>query len=299
MQVKFAVDQARKACAAAPGLAALLPEEAALPGLLGCRLQVGGRGMRGDVGGNVGRRVGSRVFWAFGTNGAQAAVPAHAHMFSPASAQHCSPACNMPGALTGAPPSRALGHPTLARLPPLSAPPLGGIPLPTPVPPHPLQDITQAVYVDAAGRQQPVAPEELDSCYLDPLALTQHDLLAELNNSPAWQAQLRLFCAAYLGVHAGEVLLTEADRMGFTLLGAPQAAAGSAAGEAAGGGAATAPPQQQQQHEQQAGAQEQQAQQQRWRQFRIGSARELRSRAAFMELLEQMRAEVAAAAGAA
>lgn len=81
------------------------------------------------------------------------------------------------------------------------------------------------------------------------------------------QAQLQLFCAAYLGVHVKEVLLTQADRLGFTLLGAP--------------------------------AQQTQQAQQRWRHFRIGSARELRGRQQFLELLQQMRAEVAAAAGAA
>lgn len=87
---------------------------------------------------------------------------------------------------------------------------------------------------------------------------------------PRLQAQLQLFCAAYLGVQAGEVLLSQADRLGFTLLGAPA---------------------QQAQQAQQAA--------QRWRQFRIGSARELRGRQQFLELLQQMRAEVAAAGGAA
>ncbi|KAL4440393.1 hypothetical protein ABPG75_003394 [Micractinium tetrahymenae] len=133
-----------------------------------------------------------------------------------------------------------------------------------------LRGITQAVYVDMTGKQHSVAPEELDSCLLDPLALCQHDLLAELNQGEEWQAQLQLFCAAYLGVHASEVLLTQADRLGFTLLGAPAQQ-----------------------------AQQAQQGQQRWRQFRIGSARELRGRQQFLELLQQMRAEVAAAAGAA
>lgn len=50
-----------------------------------------------------------------------------------------------------------------------------------------LAGITQAVYVDMTGRQHSVAPEELDSCLLDPLALSQHDLLAELNQSAEWQ----------------------------------------------------------------------------------------------------------------
>ncbi len=84
---------------------------------------------------------------------------------------------------------------------------------------------------------------------------------------PPPQAQLQLFCAAYLGVHAREVLLMQADRLGFTLLGAP--------------------------------AQQAQQAQQRWRQFRIGSARELRGPRQFQELLQQMRAEVTDAAGAA
>ena len=229
--------------------------------------------------------------------------------------------------------------------------------------------------MDAAGRQHPVDPQHLDSCFLDPLAVPQHDLLAELNQAEQWQAQLQLFCAggvgstgrsaagwagrplffavvaggtglwapagreggtlppatgaaeachvtlnclpclaatrtpippslppshhthtphpptpssnaAYLGVHAREVLLAEADRLGFTLLGAPTAVATADAAAGA------------QQAEQRAEQQAQQAQQ-RWRQFRIGSSREIRSKQAFVELLEQMRAEVAAAAGAA
>ena len=133
-----------------------------------------------------------------------------------------------------------------------------------------MSGISQAVYVDAAGKQHPVAPEELDSSFLDPLALSQHDLLAALNTQPQWQAQLQLFCAAYLGVHTSEVLLAEADRQGFSLQGGQQG-----------------------QQQQQQGQQEQ-----RWRQFRIGSSRELRSQQQFMELLEAMKAEVLAAAGA-
>lgn len=54
-------------------------------------------------------------------------------------------------------------------------------------------------------------------------------------------------------MHASEVLLAEADRLGFTLLGRPPPGA---------------PETQQAQQVQQAA--------QRWRQFRIGSSRELR-----------------------
>lgn len=202
-EVKFAVDQARKAFASAPSLAAQLPEASALPGLLGYRLQ----------------------------------------------------------------------------------------------------DISQAVYVDSAGKQQAVPAEELDSCFLDPLALSQHDLLTQLNQSPDWQNQLRLFCAAYLGVHSTKVLLVEADRLGFMLAGAPMEAAGAGASGAAQQGQQAGGGQQQGQGKPAAGGQEkeeeEQQQQQRWRQFRIGSARELGGKQQFVELLEQMRAEVAAAAGAA
>lgn len=138
---------------------------------------------------------------------------------------------------------------------------------------------SQCVYVDHAGRQHNVAPQDLDACYLDPLALPQHDLLAELNQQVEWLPQLQLFCAAYLGVHTSGVLLTEADRMGFTLFGRPAVdAVEDADGRAQVDVAAV--------------------QQQRWRQFRIGSARELRSKQAFLELLQQMKEEVKAATGA-
>lgn len=138
-----------------------------------------------------------------------------------------------------------------------------------------LGDVSQAVYVDARGKQHPVAAADLDSAFLDPLAHSQHDLLAAMNTDAGWQEQLRLFCAAYLGVHATEVLLTEADRMGFSLLGRPPAGAPETAEAAAAG---------------------QQQAQQRWRQFRIGSSCELRNPRAFLDLLEQMREEVKAAA---
>ena len=161
-----------------------------------------------------------------------------------------------------------------------------------------LSSISRCVYVDAAGRQHAVAPDDLDGALVDPLALSQHDLLAAVNDTPEWQLQLQLFAAACLGVGTREVLLAEADRLGFTLLGRPLeaaaaqgeagagAAAGADAGAAAAGGAPEGGPQQQQQQ-----------QQQRWRQFRIGSERELRDEEAFMGLLEQMKAEVQAAAG--
>ena len=143
-----------------------------------------------------------------------------------------------------------------------------------------LAGVQRAGYVDAAGRQQGVAPEELGSTLLDPLALASHDLLAEINGSEAWRHQLRLFAAAYLGVHCGEVLLEGADRLGFNLLGAPLAAGGE--------GGDGAEQQQQKQGQQQ---------QQRWRQFRIGFSREMRDRAAFVSMLEQMKSEVSNAAG--
>jgi hypothetical protein len=147
--------------------------------------------------------------------------------------------------------------------------------------------ISQAVYVDGAGRQRGVAFEELDAALLDPLALTQHDLLAAVNQSPDWRTQLQLFAAAYLGVACRRVLLEGADRLGFTLLGEPLRGGGGGGGAAGEEGAGEAV----------MSNAAQQPQQERWRQFRIGSSRELRNGEAFMELLQQMREEVRAVAG--
>ncbi|KAI3431443.1 hypothetical protein D9Q98_004495 [Chlorella vulgaris] len=134
-----------------------------------------------------------------------------------------------------------------------------------------LTSIKQCVYVDATGWQHAVDSEDLHGSIVDPLALPQHDLLAAVNQSPQWRQQLQLFAAAYLGVSCSAVLLSEADRLGFSLLGAPLEAATSADGEVP-------------------------RQAQRWRQFRIGSSRELKNAEAFMSLLEQMKQEVHAAA---
>ena len=86
-----------------------------------------------------------------------------------------------------------------------------------------------------------------------------------------------------------QVLLTEADRLGFSLLGRPVGAGEDAAGSTAAGSNSPEAAAQQQ---------EQQQEQHRWRQFRIGSSRELRNTEAFLELLEQMKEETRAAAAA-
>ncbi|GAB4814050.1 hypothetical protein N2152v2_001096 [Parachlorella kessleri] len=96
-------------------------------------------------------------------------------------------------------------------------------------------------------------------------AVGQHDLLLNLLEDPDRRRQLRTFCTAYLGVEVTDALATEADRLGFTLLGKPAVGADDE-GE--------------------------QAKTQRWRQFRIGFQRELRNQEAFLRMLDDMWAEV-------
>jgi hypothetical protein len=55
-------------------------------------------------------------------------------------------------------------------------------------------------------------------------AIGQNDLLAELMENPERRQQLRHFSAAYLGVEVQDALATEADRLGFTVLGKPTVA---------------------------------------------------------------------------
>lgn len=66
-------------------------------------------------------------------------------------------------------------------------------------------------------------------------AMCQHDVLTELNEDPDRRQQLRGFCAAYLGVEVDDVLVTQADRLGFVLLGRPTAPAAVTAAAPQGG----------------------------------------------------------------
>ena len=161
---------------------------------------------------------------------------------------------------------KALGATSLAALLPseaaVAAGGLVGYALPSPA---------RAQFVDAAGAQHELDPQEVDSAALDPLALQQHDLLAELNDEGGGQAALRLFCAAYLGVDVDAALLLQADRLGLTLLGQP---AGAAQGGGSGGGASPS---------------------QRWRMYRIQFQREQRSVAGWQRMVDEMRREVESA----
>lgn len=153
--------QARKAAEAAPALTALLPSDEELQQLAGFRLegisQVGGCRSEATDCCCVERCSAGRGL---------------AGIRLPEGVGHAGTAC-----------CRALQAVTTGRL-------LGGGP-PTPAAPAPAgrpapraahprsrpAPARQAVYVDAAGRQQAVPPQDLDSCFLDPLALQQHDLV--------------------------------------------------------------------------------------------------------------------------
>ena len=127
---------------------------------------------------------------------------------------------------------------------------------------------TKAIYCGLAGRQQELHPWDVDAAMLDPLATSLPHLLTELNSDPEWQQQLRVFCAAYMGVEVSSALVAEADRLGFRLL-------GQVAGDAAAPGAG--------------------AQQQRWRQFRFQFQREMKNAEGFWNMLREMGQEVEAA----
>eukprot|EP00887_Chlorella_sp_A99_P002329 scaffold10.g2329.t1 len=143
-----------------------------------------------------------------------------------------------------------------------------------------LAPLPSGEYVDATGKQHDLQPWDVDAALLDPLATSLQEVLLELNDDPEWQGQLRLFCAAYLSAEVSAALVTEADRLGFTLLGQLAGAAAEAAAAGGGGGDTAA------------------AAALRWRQFRFAFQREVRDLDGFWAMLDGMREEVPAAAAA-